>query len=64
MICSTYFTNSFDSFVKQESLVKLVSKDKQNLKSSYFVIFDNSLSKKEVLDESSRIVNITNEVTF
>ena len=63
-ICSSYFQNSFDSFLLSDSKIWLVSKDKQQLRKEYFMLYDNSLSKKEFLDESDRDVDITTEVIF
>src|SRR3990167_1631529 len=63
-ICSSYFQNSFDSFLLDSSKTWLVSKDKQQLKSEYYILYDNSLSKKEFLDESDRDVDIATEVIF
>lgn len=64
MICSSYFTHGFDSFIKQESNVSLCDSNNIMMSDTYFVIYDNSLSKREMIDESDRAIKLTNTITF
>ncbi len=64
MICSSYFTHSFDSFIRQDSNVSLCDSSNVLMSDTYFVIFDNSLSKREMIDESDRAVKLTHSVAF
>jgi hypothetical protein len=64
MICSSYFTHPFDSFIRQESNISLCDSGNIMMSDTYFVIFDNSLSKREMIDESDRPVKMTNTITF
>ena len=63
-ICSMYFQNSFDSFLKPDSNVSLVKRTDSVLKDNYYIIFDNSLSKREFIDESNWPVKLSHSLTF
>jgi hypothetical protein len=63
-ICSDYFTNSFDSFLVNKKNFPLILKGSPTSSSTNFMIFDNSLSKKEVLDESDSFVKMKNDIVF
>ena len=63
-ICSDYFTNSFDSFLVNKKNFPLIQKGAPTSSSTNFMIFDNSLSKKEVLDESDSFVKMRNDIVF
>lgn len=65
-LCPDYFKNTFSSFVRNNLSTTLVFKSGEGLPmyDRYLMVFDNSLSKKEMLDESDQPVKTRFEASF